>query len=245
MLEVSTHDQILGGESGQIYLGCSFPAGEGYATRYGSGLRIGEVLARHVVSRYGVDFLAWRDPGASEWRVVALEINLRVLGTTHPFLALRFLTGGELDSRTGEFLSLSGRPSYYRATDNLYSALYRGILPDDLFDIVSIHGLHFSHRTESGVLYHMIGALSQFGKLGLTAIGNDAAEVEEVYAQAIRVLDAECTLGTRPRKLRGRGSDRCTPDALGPVSSDALRYVHIWCFQHGQSWPPSGPQSSR
>ena len=94
----------------------------------------------------------------------------------------------------------------------------RGILPDDLFDIVSIHGLHFSHRTESGVLYHMIGALSQFGKLGLTAIGNDAAEVEEVYAQAIR---AECTL-PRPRKLRGRRPGRCTPDALGRVSSDAL-----------------------
>jgi PGM1 C-terminal domain len=152
-----------------------------------------------------VDFLAWRDPGASEWRVVALEINLRVLGTTHPFLALRFLTGGELDSATGEFLSLSGRPKYYRATDNLYSALYRGILPDDLFDIVSIHGLHFSHRTESGVLYHMIGALSQFGKLGLTAIGNDAAEVEEVYAQAIRVLDAECTLGHTPLEAECQG----------------------------------------
>jgi hypothetical protein len=207
VVEVSTHDQILGGDSGQIYLGCSFPAGEGYrhAIRT-AGLRIGEVLARHdVVSRYGVDFLAWRDSGASEWRVVALEINLRVLGTTHPFLALRFLTGGELDSRSGEFLSLSGRPKYYRATDNLYSAQYRGILPDDLFDIVSMHGLHFSHRTESGVLYHMIGALSQFGKLGLTAVGNDLAEVEEVYAQAIRVLDAECTLGHTPSEAVWQG----------------------------------------
>ena len=24
-----------------------------------------------------------------------------------------------------------------------------------------------------------------------------------------------------------------------------LRYSRIWCFQYGQSWPPSGPQSSR
>jgi hypothetical protein len=195
--EVSTHDQILGGESGQIYLGCSFPARDDYRRKIRlAGQRIGEVLACHkVVSRYGVDFLAWRNAGDPEWRITALEINLRVLGTTHPFLALRFLTGGELDPGTGEFLSLSGRAKFYRATDNLQSALYHGIVPEDLFDIVSMNGLHFSHRTESGALFHMIGAMSQFGKLGLTAIGNDMEEVEQLYARAIKVLDAECTVG--------------------------------------------------
>ena len=29
-MEISTHDQILGGDSGQIYLGCSFPARDDY-----------------------------------------------------------------------------------------------------------------------------------------------------------------------------------------------------------------------
>ena len=43
------------------------------------------------------------------WSLHALEINLRVLGTTHPFLALQFLTGGRLDPDSGLFLSLSGR----------------------------------------------------------------------------------------------------------------------------------------
>ena len=105
-------------------------------------------------------------PATTDWHITALEINLRVLGTTHPFLALRFLTGGELDTATGQFLSLSGRPKYYRATDNLRSKTYRGLLPEDLFDIVSMNGLHYSHRTESGVLFHMIGAVSEFGKLG-------------------------------------------------------------------------------
>ena len=67
-----------------------------------AGRRVGEVLARHgVVSRYGVDFLAWRNARQEDWHVTALEINLRVVGTTHPFLALRFLTGGELDAATG------------------------------------------------------------------------------------------------------------------------------------------------
>jgi hypothetical protein len=195
--EVSTHDQILGGDSGQIYLGCSFPARDEYREQIRTaGRRVGEVLASHeVVSRYGVDFLAWRNAGDSAWHVTALEINLRVLGTTHPFLALRFLTGGELDAATGQFLSLSGRPKYYRATDNLRSRSYQGILPEDLFDIVSLNGLHFSHRTESGVLFHMIGAVSQFGKLGLTVIGNDVEEVERLYTRVIDVLDAESMIG--------------------------------------------------
>ena len=198
--EISTHDQILGGESGQIYLGCRFPAAGEYRDQIReAGRRVGEVLARHdVVSRYGVDFLAWRNAGETDWRITALEINLRVLGTTHPFLALRFLTGGELDTKSGEFLSLSGRPKSYRATDNLRSKCYRGILPDDLFDIMSINGLHFSHRTESGVLFHMIGAVSEFGKLGLTVIGNDVEEVEGLYGRVIEVLDAECRLGQTP-----------------------------------------------
>ena len=49
----------------------------------------------------------------------ALEINLRMGGTTHPYLALQFITGGSLDPATGLFLSPSGHPKYYRATDNL------------------------------------------------------------------------------------------------------------------------------
>jgi hypothetical protein len=197
LLEISTHDQILGGDSGQIYLGCSFPAAAGYRQAIrDAGARIGAVLARRgVVSRFGIDFLLSRNEPSDPWELRALEINLRILGTTHPFLALRFLTGGELDPATGDFLSISKRPKYYRATDNLRSDRYRGILPEDLFDIVSMNGLHYSHRTESGVLFHMIGAVSEFGKLGMTVIGNDPVEVDDLYDRAIGVLDAEASMG--------------------------------------------------
>ena len=200
VMEISTHDQILGGDSGQIYLGCTFPAAPAYRAQIReAGARIGATLARHgVVSRFGIDFLMSREAPVDPWQLTALEINLRVLGTTHPFLALRFLTGGELDPETGDFLSLSKRPKYYRATDNLRSERYRGLLPEDLFDIVSMNGLHYSHRTESGVLFHMIGAVSEFGKLGMTVIGNDPAEVNELYDKAIHVLDTEADLGHAP-----------------------------------------------
>ena len=200
VLHISTHDQILGGGSGQIYLGCRFPAHEGYRRQIAeAGYRVGQVLARHgAVSRYGVDFLAWRHRPDEEWHITALEINLRMLGTTHPFLALSFLTGGKLDTDTGLFVSLGGRVKYYQATDNLRSEHYRSIIPEDLIDITTLHGLHYSHRTESGALFHLVGALSQFGKLGVTVIGNSPEEVETLYAQTLRVLDAETLHGNAP-----------------------------------------------
>ncbi len=119
-----------------------------------------------------------------------------MLGTTHPFLALRFLTGGELDNRTGQFISLGGRAKFYRATDNLRSERYRTLLPEDLIDVVTDHELHYSHRTESGALFHLIGALSEFGKLGVTVIANSTAEADEIYTRVMQVLDAETVYGS-------------------------------------------------
>ena len=75
-----------------------------------------------VVSRFGVDFLAWRREPAAEWNLAALEINLRMGGTTHPFLALQFLTGGQLDPRDRPLLlphraarSTTARPTTSRS----------------------------------------------------------------------------------------------------------------------------------
>jgi hypothetical protein len=197
VITISTHDQILGGPSGQVFLGCSFPAHDDYRLEVQrQGLQIGEVLARYgVVSRFGVDFLAWRPEGEADWRLTALEINLRMGGTTHPYLALQFLTGGQLNAGTGLFLSPSGHAKYYRATDNLRSHAYRGLLPEDLIEILTINKLHYNHTTESGVLFHLIGALSEFGKLGLTVIANSRREVDELYQRTLTILDAETVYG--------------------------------------------------
>jgi hypothetical protein len=197
VLALSTHDQILGGTSGQVFLGCRFPARDDYRLEVQeAGLRIGRVLAGHgVVSRFGVDFLVHREDAAQEWKVSALEINLRMGGTTHPFLALQFLTGGALDPRTGLFLSPSGHAKYYKATDNLFSERYRGLLPEDLIDLLTVNKLHYSHGTESGVLFHLIGALSEFGKLGLTAIANGHEDVDRLYAETLDVLERETAYG--------------------------------------------------
>ena len=195
---VATHDQILGGPLGQTYLGCRFPADTTYRGEIqAAGVRVGQALAaRGVVSRFGVDFVA-RQRG-DRWDVRAIEINLRMGATTHPFLALRFLTGGELDVATGEFRAPSGLAKYYRSTDNLCSPAYRGLLPEDLIEILTVNRLHYDSRSETGVLFHLIGALSEFGKVGLTAIGNSREEVERLYERTLAILDRETAVNLPP-----------------------------------------------
>ncbi len=197
VVPISTHDQVLGGASGQVFLGCTFPAADEYRRRIQElAIPIGEALGRRgVVSRFAVDFLVSRLPGETESRIHALEINLRMGGTTHPYLALQFITGGQLDPGTGLFFSPRGLAKYYRSTDNLKSEAYRGLLPEDLIDILTINGLHYTHNSESGVLFHLIGALSQYGKLGMTAIGNSRGEVEEIYGRTLSILDRETSFG--------------------------------------------------
>jgi hypothetical protein len=197
VLPISTHDQLLGGPGNQVFLGCSFPAAHDYRMRVQeAAVRIGEVLASHgVVSRFAIDFLAWRDDPAEEWSLAALEINLRMGGTTHPYLALQFLTGGALDPATGLFWSPTGHAKCYRATDNLKSEAYRGLLPEDLIEILTVNRLHYSHGTESGVLFHLIGAVSEFGKLGVTAIADSIEQANAIYEHTLAVLDRETRNG--------------------------------------------------
>ena len=140
-----------------------------------------------------------REAASEPWKLYALEINLRMGGTTHPYLALQFLTGGQLDATTGRFLSPTGHAKCYRATDNLRSEAYRGLLPEDLIEILTINKLHYSHGTESGVLFHLIGALSEFGKVGMTAIANSLEEADDLYDHTLAVLDRETAYG-RPRR---------------------------------------------
>ena len=45
------------------------------------------------------------------------------------------------------------------------------LTPDDLFDIVVRHGLHFDQARQTGVVFHMMSALGEHGRTGLTAVG--------------------------------------------------------------------------
>ncbi|HIK16562.1 MAG TPA: carboxylate-amine ligase [Leptolyngbyaceae cyanobacterium M33_DOE_097] len=200
---LSTHDQILGGPSGQIYLGCRFPADESYRLRLQAlGLRVGKKLAeKGAIERFGVDFVAVHQPnevGKPEWDMQAIEINLRKGGTTHPFMTLKFLTSGRYDLSSGLFYSQQGRAKYYIATDNFQKDSYRGLLPNDLMDIIALHQLHFDTSTETGAVFHLMGCLSEFGKLGITCIGNSMQQAESIYHRLSNALDEEARLDDEP-----------------------------------------------
>lgn len=120
-----------------------------------------------------------------------MEINLRMGGTTPPFMALEFLSGGAYDEQTGVYTAADGRPRHYFATDNLKSAAYRGLLPQDLFDLTVAHAIHFKQTTLTGVMFYMIGALSQYGKLGVVAIGGTREEAIQLYQTSVAILDEE------------------------------------------------------
>ena len=192
---ISTHDQVLGGHNAQIFLGCRFPADAAYRLPIQEmGRRAGDVLAgKGVLGRFGVDFISVAEE--KSWRHYAIEINLRKGGTTHPFLMLQFLTEGRYDQGTGLFLAPSGRPCFYYASDNLHAERYRGLTPSDLIDIAATHGLHFNAATQEGVVFHLIGALSEFGKLGILSIGNTPEKAYASYTRSVDILDRESALG--------------------------------------------------
>jgi hypothetical protein len=194
---VSSHEQVLGGKTGQVYLGCRFPAREVYRSMIQEqAMRIGEVLSRQgVIGRFGIDFLLTRSSGG-EWESNALEINLRMGGTTPPFHALEFLTSGELNPDTGIYRAPTGQEKFYSATDNLKSPAYRGLLPEDLFDIIIRNKIHYQPDSGTGVLFYMIGALSQYGKLGMTCIGNSPEQASELFRRTVALLDRETETGS-------------------------------------------------
>jgi PGM1 C-terminal domain len=191
-LEVlSTHDQLLGGPGGQSYLGCRFPADRAYATAITrEATKVGERLAREgVLGRFALDFVVVRR--ADGWEPYAIEINLRKGGTTHPFLTLQFLTDGVYDPDSAVFAAPSGRRKSFVASDYVQSLLYRSLTPDDLFDIAVRRGLHFHHARQTGVVFHMMSALGEHGRTGLTAVGDSPDEADSIYSRAVAVLDEE------------------------------------------------------
>ena len=58
-------------------------------------------------------------------------------------------------------------------------------------DILVDNNLLFESRSETGVLFHMIGALSQYGKVGVTCFGNSIEEAESLYQRTVDTLDHE------------------------------------------------------
>ncbi|MDT5149634.1 MAG: hypothetical protein QOI01_1367 [Mycobacterium sp.] len=201
---LSTHDQLLGGKSGQKYLGCVFPADPGYAALIAEpAMVIGGQLAKlGVLGRFAVDFVVVQDESGA-WTPYAIELNLRKGGTTHPFLTLQFLTDGSYDGQRGVYLTPSGSTKCLVATDHLEDERLKALTVTDLFDIVVNHGLHFDQARRTGVVFHMISCLTECGRVGLTAVADNPEDARRIYEEAQSVLLREAELALQEGSLVG------------------------------------------
>jgi hypothetical protein len=176
---VSTHDQILGGPSRQVYLGCRFPARAAYRARIQRDAEAvaGVLVARGVTGSFGIDFFALEDGGRI--RVSLCEINLRMGGTTHPYWMARLATRATWDAAASG-LVVGGRPLCYTATDNLKSPRLVGTDPATVIEAVEARGLALRPGGGTGVALHLLGALRDHGKMGMTCVASSPEEADEL-----------------------------------------------------------------
>lgn len=186
---LSTHDQVLGGPDNQVYLGCRFPADPAYRLAIQeAGLRVAAVLAGEgVLGSFGIDFVVLPGGDGSGQQIYLSEINLRMGGTSHPFWMARLATGGAYDTGSGELVVEDGTRSYV-ATDNLKSQRLLGRAPAEVIEAVDKAGLAFDTVTRTGAALHLLGALSQFGKMGVTCVAENLVDAESLYADVVAVL---------------------------------------------------------
>jgi hypothetical protein len=181
---VSTHDQILGGPDDQVYLGCRFPARDDYRPTiqaYGLGIAR-ELSLRGVVGSFGVDFIA--HPNGS---IYLSEINLRLGGTTHPFLMARFVTEGAYDLSSG-LLTVGDEGRVYVGTDNIKSPELEGRAPEELIGALQGAGLAYDADSATGVVLHLLGATERYGKLGAVCIERDMTAAMSAYNRLLATL---------------------------------------------------------
>jgi hypothetical protein len=186
-LVLSTHSQVLGGPNRQVYLGCRFPSDPVYRAEIRAAAeRVARVLAaRGVIGYFGVDFFVV--PDGNRHRVYLAEINLRVGGTTHPFGMAALATEGSYDPTSGHLVAAGGAKSYL-ATDNLKSARLVGRRPAEVIDEVARRGLAYDHGRRTGTTLHLLGALPEHGKMGMTCIGDTLEHAEYLYREVVGTL---------------------------------------------------------
>jgi hypothetical protein len=169
---------------GQVFEGSTFPSRIRYRHRVQQATReVGDALqALGARGRYAVDFVEAGD------RLCAIEINLRKGGTTHPMLALSVVTEGEYEPATGTFRSGQGDEKCYYATDNLQSDDYRGLSVADLLDAAVSARVVFDPVSERGCLFHMLGALSEYGKVGVTCVADTLEDAIADYGRVVEMM---------------------------------------------------------
>ena len=132
-------------------------------------------------------------PPATRW--ATFKSCSRKGGTTAPYLTLEFLTQGRYDAAAGQFLAKDGRPKFYVASDHAEQPAHRRLQPLDLFDVAVREELHWNAATQTGVVFHMLAAVSEQGFFGLTAVGDSREQARDLYDRTLAAVAAEAEQG--------------------------------------------------
>jgi hypothetical protein len=191
---LSTHEQILGGDDDQVYLGCRFPADPAYSSEIGAHARAAadSLQERGALGRAAIDFVASYSRGGP-WSVHAIEINLRKGGTTHPYSVLRHLAPGCYDAESGAYTDDSGREKYYVASDNLVDETWTGIPESTVLAALDEAALLFDRTSRTGVVPYMLSCLVLDGRFGMTAIADSPGQADDLHQATIAAVRHQAT----------------------------------------------------
>jgi hypothetical protein len=96
------------------------------------------------------------------------------------------------------FTAPSGREKHLVASDHVESELLRGLTIDDLFDVAVRNRLHFDQARQTGAVFHMMSAVTELGRVGVTAVGDTAEQADATFRRIERVLLEEAGPAPEP-----------------------------------------------
>jgi hypothetical protein len=178
---VGSHHERLDAQG--RYVGSSFPAPDALAgVVLGPAQKVAQALVdKGVNGRVEVDFLV---TGSA---VFGLDINFRKSNTNASLRTLNLLAGGGYSTEENRYREGSGSERYVYSSDWL-EVSGPASSPQDIIDVATEAGLHYSTATHSGVIFHMLGGASATRRLGVTCVGASADEAEQLYKESGQVL---------------------------------------------------------
>ncbi len=188
---LSTHEQIL---ENQVFVGCRFPADEAYRKELMMyGKMVGEFFAKKkITDHFSVDFMCVWHSTQLTWEVRAIEINLRVTGTTYPWMTLKLLTHGSTDDISGVYYSDTLQERCYISSDCIQSENLKKLVPMDVKDIFDKRkDLNWCPERQTGIVCHLLGCVSENGKIGMTSIAETPYRSQQQFDRAVAFLLSE------------------------------------------------------
>ena len=96
------------------------------------------------------------------------------------------------------FTAPSGREKHLVATDHLESDFLRTLRIDDLFDVAVRERLHFDQARQTGIVFHMMGTLTELGRIGLILVGAYDDPQAGIFSETISGLPIRRRWSCRP-----------------------------------------------